>query len=236
MTRWQGILTVGLGGLGILIGAHLSLQAQDRPRPPLAGATVKAAPIPIGDSARAEPVAVSVQDALLRPLPLPFGQPTSLGEVCGHLGRILRAPVVLDKAALDRKNLTADDTVQLELDGVRLKTGLKLLFDQVGLTYRVVPEDNLLIVTDAAGSDDPLDRLHAELRALHLDLHDLQDTVDDLREQLGVDASGPRVRKPTIIEEMPDEKAGPGPKPDAGPPGPDSKPGTGGNARPRPGA
>ena len=59
--------------------------------------------------------------------------------------------MVLDLAALDRKSAKPDDTVQLELDGVRLKTGLKLLLDQVGLTFRVVAEDNLMIITDQEG-------------------------------------------------------------------------------------
>ena len=124
--------------------------------------------------------------------------------------------MVLDLAALDRKSVEPGDTVQLELDGVRLKTGLKLLLDQVGLTYRVVAEDNLMIITDQEGSEDPADRIWAELRALHRDLHAVQDAVDDLGDYLGVQGGeGPRVRKPTIIEEMPEnvgEKPGIGPE------------------------
>ena len=113
--------------------------------------------------------------------------------------------VVLDLAALERQDVDADDTVQLELDGVRLKTGLKLLLDQVGLTYHVVAEDNLLIITDRQGSEDPLDRIWAELRTLHRDIHQIQDAVDELSDSLYMDADeGPRVRKPTIIEEKPD--------------------------------
>ena len=108
--------------------------------------------------------AASVQDVLLRPYRFPFNQPTSLSQVCLHLKQTLGVPVVLDIAALDRQDVDADDTVQLELDGVRLKTGLKLLLDQVGLTYQVVPDDNLLIVTDREGSEDPLDRIWTELR------------------------------------------------------------------------
>jgi hypothetical protein len=122
---------------------------------------------------------------------------------------------VLDLAALDRKSVEPDSTVQLELEGVRLKTGLKLLLDQVGLTYRVVAEDNLMIITDQEGSEDPADRIWAELRALHRDLHAVQDAVDDLGDYLGVEGGeGPHVRKPTIIEEMPEK---PGERPKSGP-------------------
>ncbi len=151
------------------------------------------------------PGAPSAQDVLLRPFRFSFARPTSLAEVCIRLKESLGVPVVLDVAALDRQDVDPQDTVQLELDGVRLKTGLKLLLDQVGLTVHVVPEDNLLIITDREGSDDPLDRIWSELRTLHRDLHDVQDAVDDLADALDAGpGEGPRMRKPTIIEEKPD--------------------------------
>jgi hypothetical protein len=147
----------------------------------------------------------SVQDALFRSYHFPFQRPTALTQVCLHLKQTLGVPVVLDIAALQRQDVTPDDTVQLELDGVRLKTGLKLLLDQVGLTYHVIAEDNLLLITDREGSEDPLDRIWDELRKLHRDLHDVQDTVDDVADALyGEAEEGPKVRKPTIIEEKPD--------------------------------
>ena len=142
-------------------------------------------------------------------------RPTSLEQVRAHLKDTLKGAVVLDLAALDRKSVEPESTVQLELEGVRLKTGLKLLLDQVGLTYRIVAEDNLMIITDQEGSEDPADRIWAELRALHRDLHAVQDAVDDLGDYLGVQGGeGPHVRKPTIIEEMPENN---GEKPRIGP-------------------
>jgi hypothetical protein len=165
--------------------------------------------------------AASLQDALLRRFMFPFSRPTSLEQVCAYLKRTLKAPVILDLAALERQDVKPEDTVQLEIDGVRLKTGLKLLLDQVGLTYRVVPEDNLLVITDREGSEDPADRIWAELRALHRDLHDVQDAIDELRDYLGDEGSGAaKVRKPTIIEETPEhagEKPGTAPRKPADP-------------------
>jgi len=160
-------------------------------------------------AAQAEPRggsgAATLQEALLRPYDFPFSRPTSLADVCLHLKQTLKAPVVIDLAALDRQNVEPEDPVQLELEGVRLKTGLKLLLDQVGLTYRIEAEDNLMVITDQEGSQDPGERVWAELRALHRDLHAVQDSLDELREFFGDDRqSGPRVRKPTIIEEMPE--------------------------------
>jgi hypothetical protein len=147
----------------------------------------------------------SVQDALLRSYRFPFRRPTSLADICLHLKRTLGVPVVLDVAAMERQDVTPEDTVQLELDGVRLKTGLKLLLDQVGLTYHVIAEDNLLVITDREGSEDPLDRIWDELKKLHRDIHDIQDAVDEVADALYSEAEeGPRVRKPTIIEEKPE--------------------------------
>jgi hypothetical protein len=238
MTRnhWL-LLAVGLVA-GLIISGRYALLAQERggTEPPsssrlprgsstagpknnsaLAGPEVAVDPIVAVDRQPVEPgskvatIGGTLQDALLRPYHFPFSRPTPLDQVCAHLQQTLKAPVVLDLAALDRQSVEPEDTVQLELGGVRFKTGLKLLLDQVGLTFHIVAEDNLLIITDKEGSEDPADRIWAELHALHRDLHDLQDAVEELRAYVGGEkGEGPRVRKPTIIEEMPDR---PGEKP-----------------------
>jgi hypothetical protein len=217
MTRnhWL-LLLVGLIG-GVLLSGRLALLAQDglarspkgtstpgrQQSPPQLPISPGGSP-PATAAARLATDTMTVQDALLRPFHFPFSKPTPLKEVCAHLKETLKVAVVLDLAALGRQDVEPEDPVQLELDGVRLKTGLKLLLDQVGLTYRVVAEDNLMIITDHEGSDDPSERIWSELRALHRDLHAVQDGVDELRDYLGDDREGGRVRKPTIIEELPE--------------------------------
>jgi hypothetical protein len=236
-----------LGGvlIGLLASGRIMLHAQDQAKPPShdpnrSQIDVRAeTSVPDARAERAEvaksspdasrPGPASVQDVLLRPYRFTFNRPTTLAQVCLHLKQTLGVPVVLDIAALERQEVDQDDTVQLELEGVRLKTGLKLLLDQVGLTYHVVPDDNLLIITDREGSDDPLDRIWSELRTLHRDLHDVQDAVDELTDALfGDEQEGPRVRKPTIIEEKPDRDAS-GQEPPQGeaekPKSPDRRPG-----------
>ena len=145
-------------------------------------------------AAEQDPGAVSVGDALLHPFDFPFGEPTTLADIQKHLAETLGIGVVLDIAAMKRLDVDSEDTVQLNMKGARLKTGLKLLLDQVGMTYKVVPEDNLLIITDAAEGGEPIDRALRELKALHLEIHDLQDSVDDLRdlveEELGIEPEG----------------------------------------------
>ncbi len=180
----------------------------------------------------------SVQDSLIKPYYFRFPRPTPLAEVVQRLSRDLGQPVVLDLAAMDRLDVKPEDTVKLELQGVRLKTGLKLLLDQVGLTYKVVAEDNLLILTDKQGSEDPIERVMAEIHELHRDIHDIQDALDEVRELTGLTgAEGAKVRKPTIIEEMPENPDG---KPQEGArskpstrPEPGSKPQGVPSARPR---
>lgn len=212
-----------VGGLlvGLAAATHLSLRAQNAgpPAGPGAGTPKDGAP-------------PSIQDALLRPFHFGFKKPISLGDLAARLTRDLGSPVVLDMAALERLDLRQDETVTLDLEGVRFKTGLKLLLDQVGLTYRVVPEDNLLILTDREGSEDPLEKLAAEVRELHRDLHDVQDAVDELRDLLNPGGDGAKVRKPTIIEELPENAE---PKPESKPQEPSAKPGDArGSSSPRP--
>ena len=163
--------------------SHLSLppraRASRRPRRPRSGAR--------GVTELAKLVQFdSIQDALLKPYPFRFARPTPLADVAQQLSRELGLPVVLDLAALGRLDVKPEDAVKLELQGVRLKTGLKLLLDQVGLTYKVVAEDNLLILTDKQGSEDPIERVMAEIHELHRDIHDIQDALDEVRELTGL--------------------------------------------------
>jgi hypothetical protein len=220
--RWLLVLTVVIGGFLLLLRAQDGAAEIGQGTSGNAGKT--APNVAEGDAPKP---GSSLEVALLRPYRFPFGRPTPLFEVCAHLKQTLKAEVVLDLAALGRQDVEPDDLVQLDLEGVRLKTGLKLLLDQVGLTYRVVAEDNLMIITDIEGTDDPMARVLSELQALHRDLHALQDDVDELRDFVGDDRQGGRVRKPTIIEELP-EAEGQGRNPAGGP----EKPG---NTRQKPG-
>ncbi len=190
--------------VGLVAVSHLSLRAQSESKP----AAERAKAVAGGVTELAKLVqSGSVQDALLKPYPFRFARPTPLADVAQQLSRELGLPVVLDLAALGRLDVKPEDTVKLELRGVRLKTGLKLLLDQVGLTYKVVAEDNLLILTDKQGSEDPIERVMAEIHELHRDIHDIQDALDEVRELTGLSgAEGARVRKPTIIEEMPENQ------------------------------
>lgn len=140
-----------------------------------------------------------LDDLLDRQLTVPFAEETPLSDVAAHLARELKVRVVLDPAAMARQDLQPDDTVQLDLPGtVRLRTALPLLLDQLGLTYRFVDEDDLLVLTDAKGSGNPIREVLEELRDVHRDIHDLQDAVDELFETADGPEDAPRVHKPKI--------------------------------------
>jgi hypothetical protein len=155
---------------------------------------------------------VSLDEAMTRPFTFPFRDETTLESVVKLLQKELGANVVLDLAGLRRAEIVPEDHVKLDLKDVRLKTGLKLLLDQVGLTYKIVLEDNLLIITDERGTEDPTTRILLELKELHRDIHNLQDSVEDLSRSIVPVEENPAVRKPTIIEEMPAEKGQEKPK------------------------
>ena len=203
MTPRIRFVTFGFSGLALTALLSYALQAQPRPTASTNGG-------------RAGTVHSSLHDALSRPFAFPFSKPTTLDQVVAHLSTELNAPVALDRAALDRLDVRPDDTVQLDLKGARLKTGLKLLLDQLDLTYRVEEDDNLLVITDQTGATDPLDHVLDELKALHRDVHDVQDAVEEIRAAMGLGEGGEKLRKPTIIEEVP--PAGTGKSKDALPP------------------
>jgi len=199
-TTWGLSTVVGSAlVLTLLASVRPTTQAQDKPRPSPERA-------PAGNLTKDEARGPSLSDALLMKTTLPFDKPTPLSEVRQYLSDTLHAQVVLDRAALLRAGIEPSAGVELERVEIRLKTGLKLLLDQLGLTYRVVPEDNLLILTDGQGADEPIERIRAEIHEMHAELHDIQDAIDEIRTALGLEApANAKVRSPTIIEEMPQE-------------------------------
>lgn len=156
-----------------------------------------------GEANRGPARADSLSAALELPASFPFGRETPLSAVAAHLRRDLDAQVVLDLAALKRLKLDESVPVRLDLQDVKRTTGLRLLLEQVDLTYRVDDEDNLLIITDREGAAEPLDRIESRLDDLHRDLHALHDAVEEVYQTVAPESEGPLLRSPTIIEEAP---------------------------------
>jgi hypothetical protein len=209
-----------LGALGLVVGASLASliiglwpvvaqTAGGNAREASAGA----AGAPLSGDRGTKPVLVSVSVALGKPFTFAYRKGTTLEGLADHLRRALDAPVVLDVAALDRLGIGPDANVRLELSGARLETGLKLLLDQVGMTYRVIPEDNLLLFTDHPDGDDNARQAVAELKVLHREIHELREAMEEILDIIAPEEKGPTTKKPTIIEELPSGKSKPGDAP-----------------------
>jgi hypothetical protein len=186
------------GGLVVGLGLVAAFRA-----PAQAPAPVAIAPVSVA------PVSGSIQDALLRAIDMPFAADTTLERVVAHLREKTGARVVLDIAALDRLEITDRATVRLQIDGVRLKTALRLMLDQLSMTYRVEPEDNLLILTDVRGAEETNERILREIEDLHFEVRDLQDAVMELLDVMFEGA--PEVKNPTIREGAPGDPIPEGP-------------------------
>ena len=222
--RWSCMVLVMVLVIAGVVGRR-EVPAQDtapaRPKAsPAPPPTAKKQPAPTPHSEHAPALAHegSLEAVLGQKSSASFAAPVSLAELVKALRKQTHAAVVLDPGALKRLQITADEKVALDLEGVRLGTMLRLLLGQVNMTYKVVPEDNLLILTDDKGADDRIDLMARELEELHQDVHDLQDAVEAIYDAV---APEPALRRPTIIEEHPGDDKGkaptaPVPRPRAG--------------------
>jgi hypothetical protein len=64
-------------------------------------------------------------------------------------------PIYVDPVGLDEAETTMNSPVTLDLEGVPLKTTLRLLLKQLGLTYTV--KDGLLTITKGGATADAVD-------------------------------------------------------------------------------
>ena len=62
-------------------------------------------------------------------------------------------PIYIDKLGLQDADKTTQDKVSINLEGIPLKTTLRLLLKQLGLTYTV--KDGLLTITSSSSEDQP---------------------------------------------------------------------------------
>lgn len=193
-SRTVWIQRVSLAALGVVIGSGLwAARGQDGPPSPRTGAAPKAGALPWSEG-------------LDRTIELPFREPTTLSRIAAHLEKTIGSPVVLDAGAIKRRGLTEDTAVAVALDQARVKTALRLLLSPLELTYRLEREDNLLIITDAEGAEDISNRILETVRELHRDVHDVQDAVGRIEDALAPIEEGPEMRRPTIIEPLPEKK------------------------------
>ncbi len=88
-----------------------------------------------------------IEHKLIMPLTLDFKN-TPLKQVVEDLRTWTGINIVLDKRALDEESISQDQTVDMKLDGVSLKSALTNVLHQVHLTY-VIEDEVLKITTEA---------------------------------------------------------------------------------------
>jgi hypothetical protein len=110
--------------------------------------------------------------ALLRvldePVPMPFAEETPLDDVIKYIRQATTSktrpgiPIYIDPAGLQEIGVAMTSTIRnLDLEGIPLKTTLRLILQQLGLAYCV--RDGVLIISSCDGILDELSQASAEL-------------------------------------------------------------------------
>jgi hypothetical protein len=99
-------------------------------------------------------------ETLELPIPMPFSIETPLDDVLKHIKQATTTstfpgiPIFVDPIGLQQVEKSMISTVKINLDGVPLKTTLRLILKQLGLTYSV--KDGFLMITSEESQDLPL--------------------------------------------------------------------------------
>jgi RNA polymerase sigma factor (sigma-70 family) len=97
----------------------------------------------------------AIVKALEEPIAMSFAKPTALKDVLRYIKAATAGPehsglaIYVDPLALAQHNLKPETPVALDLEGVPLKTSLRLLLKQLGLAYCV--KDGLLMISSPEG-------------------------------------------------------------------------------------
>ena len=161
---WLGAALFGAGYMILAFGRSLGpetpslptdllLQALKRWSPPVVSGYPTTSPGVAAANAR-------IQEALERPVPMHFDEDTPLEDVLQHIKAATRGPdgkaipIYVDPLGLMEAEKTMTSTVRnISLDGVELKTSLRLCLKQLDLTYWI--QDGLLLITSVESEDLP---------------------------------------------------------------------------------
>jgi hypothetical protein len=187
------LVTAALLGLALLPGAPSVLSAQTEgtapcgglgdadPEPPAAPRVFYRLPI--------TPQAAKTWAKLDKAVAMPFENETTLEDVIAHIKRETASPgeaplpVYVDPIGLQEAEKTMQSPITMSLEGVPLRTTLRLMLKQLGLAYGV-QEDGLLIITAEGGEEgviEPMSLILDEIRALRKEIAELRKELDALR-------------------------------------------------------
>ena len=93
------------------------------------------------------PKTLEIESKLHKPVVFDFTDST-LSDVVDFLRDFTGVNIVLDKPALEEQGISDDTTVNMKLAGVSLKAALRLILDQIDLTYLI--KDDVILITSTA--------------------------------------------------------------------------------------
>ena len=109
-----------------------------------------------------DPQSQSIIDKLNDPISLPFPNETPMEDVLKYITQNTQGPndngiqIHVDPIGLEDASATMQSPVTINLEGVPLKRALKIMLDQLDLTYTV--QDGVLFISWKAAEDLPTDR------------------------------------------------------------------------------
>ncbi len=153
----------GGGGMGGMM-AQMSPEAQARRLRQIVAAN--AAEMAVRNN---NPRSQVVRKKLDEPLSMSFANPTPLDDILKYIrtatttATYAGVPIYVDPKGLEEVNCTVTSPVALDLDGIPLKTTLRLALKQLGLAYCV--RDGVLIISSVRGINEELAEERSELEA-----------------------------------------------------------------------
>jgi hypothetical protein len=115
------------------------------------------------------PQTQSIIERLNEPITMSFSSETPLEDVLKYIKQATSGkdgqtpiPIYVDPVGLQEQDRTMTSTVQIDLDGVPLKTSLRLLLKQLNMAYCV--HDGVLIISSVEGIVQELEEAKRELQ------------------------------------------------------------------------
>jgi hypothetical protein len=130
----------------------------------------------------------AIHRALERPISMPFQSDTPLGDALEYVRQATSqgegaieggVPIYVDEIGLQEAEQSLQSPVRISLEGIPLKTTLRLLLDQLDLGYEVYP-DGLIEISAKQHIEqqaDPMLLILDELRALRREVEELRREV-----------------------------------------------------------
>jgi RNA polymerase sigma factor (sigma-70 family) len=156
----------GMAGMGGMGGMMASMSPEDWNRQARVRLAASAAELAMRET---NPKSKAVLKKLDEPIAMSFAADTPLEDMLKYIkiattdATYAGIPIYVDPKGLKEADATLTSTVTLDLEGVPLKTTLRLMLKQLGLAYCV--RDGVLLISSVEGINEELREAESELQA-----------------------------------------------------------------------